>query len=221
MNDNFCDITVVLDRSGSMEAVRTDTIGGFNAFIGEQRKQPGKCALSLVQFDDVYEPVYTARPVGDAPLLSVETFVPRNTTALLDALGRTIAATGARLGAMPEADRPGKVLFVIITDGAENASREFTRKQIFEMITQQKTMYQWQFIFLGANQDAIQAGAAMGIARGQTMSYAANAVGTQSAFRSASNATSGYRSGATGQSAAFTEDDREEQKKAGVDQNQP
>lgn len=184
MQSKFCDITVVLDRSGSMASVRTDTIGGFNTFVSAQRGEPGRCLLSLVQFDDEYEPLYTGTDIQAVPLLSLDTFVPRGMTALLDAIGRTIIATGKRLKALPEAQRPDKVIFVIQTDGQENASREFTQPKIAEMIAHQKAKYQWDFVFLGANQDAIQAGAAMNIPRGSTMTYASNSVGTQSAFRS-------------------------------------
>jgi hypothetical protein len=210
---DFADITVVLDRSGSMSSVQDDTIGGFNSFIEAQRKVPGECNASLVQFDDQYEVVYTAKPVKDAPALTRETFVPRGMTALLDAIGRTINATGKRLEAMPEADRPSKVIFVILTDGGENSSKEYTREQVFKMITHQKAAYQWDFVFLGANQDAISAGASIGIGSGSTMTYASNAAGTKHAFASAS----GYamRSRTVGK-ASFTDEDREKQKKAGA-----
>lgn len=213
MKKDFADITVVLDRSGSMSSVRADTIGGFNSFIEEQRKVPGECNASLVQFDDQYEVVYTAKPVKDAPALTTETFVPRGMTALLDAIGRTINETGKRLSVIPEADRPGKVIFVILTDGGENSSKEYTREKVFEMITHQKSAYQWDFVFLGANQDAISTGAGLGIARGSTMTYASNAVGTKHAFRSASNYAASSR---TVGSASFSEADREKQKQAGA-----
>ena len=142
MKQNLCDITIVLDRSGSMSSVQADTIGGFNTFIKEQRKLPGECNVSLVQFDDQYEPQYAGKPVGDAPFLDEKTFQPRGMTALLDAIGRTINETGKRLGAMDDDDRPSKVLFVILTDGGENSSKEFTRAKVFEMISHQKTAYQ-------------------------------------------------------------------------------
>lgn len=213
MKKDFADITFVLDRSGSMSSVRADTIGGFNAFIEAQRKVPGECNASLVQFDDQYEIVYTAKPVKDAPELTAETFVPRGMTALLDAIGRTINATGKRLEAIPEADRPSKVIFVILTDGGENSSKEFTREKVFEMITHQKNTYQWDFVFLGANQDAISAGASLGIAAGSTMTYASNAVGTKHAFASASAYAARSRTVGT---ASFSDEDREKQKQAGA-----
>lgn len=213
MKTNFTDITIVLDRSGSMETVRKDTIGGFNSFVEAQRKIPGDCNVSLVQFDDQYEPLYTGRKVSEAPLLTTETFVPRGVTALLDAIGKTIIATGARLSAMPEADRPEKVLFVIVTDGGENASREFTRAKVFEMIGHQKAAYKWDFVFIGANQDAISVGASLNIAAGSSITYAANAQGTQAAFVSASNYAASTRTVGV---AAFSDDDRKAQSAAGV-----
>jgi hypothetical protein len=213
VKDNFCDITIVLDRSGSMETVRADTIGGFNQFITAQAALPGACNVSLVQFDNAYEPVYVGRAVQSAPLLDAQTFVPRGGTALLDAIGRTINETGRRLEAMPDEARPSRVLFVILTDGGENASHEFTLDKVFSMIEHQKKAYDWDFAFLGANQDAIKVGARMGIGAGSTMSYAANKVGTQGAFHAASKYAIVTRSGLK---ASFDEEDRKTQAEAGV-----
>lgn len=218
MKTGLTDITLVLDRSGSMSKVRSDTIGGFNTFIQAQRPLPGECVASLVQFNEFYEPLYSGKPIKEAPLLTTETFVPRGWTALLDAIGRTIIATGARLSAMPEDQRPEKVIFVIVTDGVENASKEFTREKVFQMIGHQRDVYLWDFVFIGANQDAIAVGAGLNIGAGSTMTYAANAAGTQSAFASASNYTMRNRSvaGAAAEASAFTAEDRDEQTKAGV-----
>ena len=141
-DQNLTDITIVLDRSGSMASVRADTIGGFNEFLRKQREANiGECRVSLVQFDDQYETVYADRPVAVAADLTSETFVPRGSTALNDAIGKTIAATGARYAALPELMRPGKVLFVIVTDGGENASKEYTGAKVQEMIVQQRDKY--------------------------------------------------------------------------------
>lgn len=222
MKTGSTDITFVLDRSGSMKEVRSDTIGGFNAFIQAQRALPGDCVASLVQFDDVYEPLYTAKPIQEAPLLTTETFVPRGFTALFDAIARTIIETGKRLAAMSEGQRPEKVIFVILTDGGENASREFReRERVFEMVGHQRDVYHWDFVFIGANQDAITVGAGFNIGAGSTMTYAANAVGTQAAFRSVSNYTQRMRSapGPAAGASAFTAEDRQEQIKAGVPKN--
>jgi len=145
--------------------------------------------------------------------------VPRGWTALLDAIGRTINATGARLGAMPEDQRPEKVIFVIVTDGKENVSQEFREpEKVFQMIGHQRDVYQWDFVFIGANQDAIAVGATFNIPAASSMTYAANAAGTREAFTSASNYTAHTRSvaGAAAGASAFTAEDRDEQTKAGV-----
>ncbi len=211
MNNSLTDITVVLDRSGSMASVREDTIGGFNSFLEEQKKVPGSANLSLVQFDDQYEALYEGRRLQDAPCLSAQTFVPRGSTALLDAIGRTIHATGTRLAALPENERPGKVLVVVMTDGEENASREFSSGQIFDMITHQREKYQWEFVFIGANQDAIATGASYGIPQSNALNFAATPAGTRRMNAALSQATAGFRRRSAGQSEAFfSPDDQKE-----------
>lgn len=215
MRDDLADITIVLDRSGSMESVKNDTIGGFNSFIDDQRKIPGFANVSLCQFDTVYEELYAGKPLPEAPKLTNETFLPRGGTALLDAIGRTINATGKRLSDIPEAQRPSKVIFVIITDGEENSSKEFTRDKVFEMISKQRDVFKWQFVFIGANQDAISTAAAMGIAASNSLSFAANSRGTRAIYTATSSAVGNYRTGDT-PDASFTDKDREEQKKAGA-----
>ena len=165
----YTDITMVLDRSGSMQSIKDDTIGGFDAFIGEQGRLPGRCTVSLVQFDNVYEEVYTGRDIADVPGL---TLVPRGSTAMLDAIGRAVNATGARLAAMPEDRRPGTVIVGIMTDGLENASREFTYPMVKALIEQQEQVYGWTFMYMGANQDAIEVGASLGVARDRSLTYA-------------------------------------------------
>ena len=188
------DVTVILDRSGSMEAIASDVIGGFNQFLTKQRRQRGDCRLTLVQFDDEYEVAYLARPIADASRLTAKTFEPRGSTALLDAIGRTIVTTGARLAALPEADRPNRVLLVIITDGEENASVEYTRDQVFTMISSQQDVYGWSFLFLAANQDAISEAAKVGIGAQQSLNFAATGAGIRAASLSMSDAVSSFRS---------------------------
>ena len=158
----------LLDRSGSMQSIRTDTTGGFDAFIEEQRGLPGRCRVTLAQFDDSYEEVYADRDLADVPPLDL---VPRGSTALLDALGRLITVAGERLTGLPEADRPGSVIVGVMTDGMENASREWTHPRIKELIEQQTRDYGWQLLYLGADQDAIEEGAKMGFAAGKSMTY--------------------------------------------------
>jgi Mg-chelatase subunit ChlD len=160
MRKDFTDITLVVDRSGSMEAIRQDAMGGVNRFILDQAEKPGEAVLTLVQFDTEYEFVHRAKPIKDVPEYVL---TPRGGTALLDAVGRAINETGERLAAMPEANRPGLVVFVVMTDGEENSSKEFSKSQIKEKISHQQNNYGWQFVFLGANQDAFAEAGAMGM----------------------------------------------------------
>ena len=187
------DVTVILDRSGSMEAIASDVIGGFNRFLADQSGQPGECNLTLVQFDDKYEVVYVEQPIGEAPRLTEATFLPRGCTALLDAIGRTIDSTGLRLAALPEDERPQRVLLVIITDGLENASTDFTSERVFSMISTQQDVYQWSFLFLAANQDAIAEAAKVGIGAQQSLNFAATRAGVAEASLSLSEAVSTLR----------------------------
>jgi hypothetical protein len=182
----YTDITMVLDRSGSMQSIRDDTIGGFDAFISEQRRLPGRCTVSLVQFDNVYEEVYTGRDLADVPSL---TLAPRGSTAMLDAIGRAVNATGARLAAMPEDRRPGTVIVGIMTDGLENASREFTYPMVKAVIEHQEQVYGWTFMYMGANQDAIEVGASLGVARDRSLTYAGPKVAAAMGAYSASVGT--------------------------------
>lgn len=169
MRNDFTDITLVIDRSGSMESIRSDAEGGVNALIAEQAKQPGECRITLVQFDTEYEFLQRGVKAADCPPYQL---VPRGSTALLDAVGRAINETGARLADLPEADRPGLVVFVITTDGEENSSKEFTREQVKKMIAHQQDTYQWQFTFLAANPEAFAEAGGMGIAADQAAQFA-------------------------------------------------
>lgn len=168
MRADLTDITLVVDRSGSMESIRTDAEGGVNAFIAQQAKQPGEALLTLVQFDTEYEFLHRGVPVQQVPPYQL---VPRGMTALLDAVGRAINETGARLAAMKAEDRPGLVVFVVMTDGLENSSREFSKDQIRQLITRQQDQYSWHFTFLGANQDAFAEAGALGIAAAGAANY--------------------------------------------------
>lgn len=212
---NCTDISFILDRSGSMQSCREATISGFNNFLSEQKKLPGEALINIYQFDDQYDTVYSGKPIAGAQELTAATFVPRGSTALLDAIGRTISTTGARLAAIPDAQRPDKIIIVIVTDGGENASHEFTKQQVFDLISHQRDKYQWQFVFLGANQDAISVGSGFGIAAGSSMTYAANSAGTNAAYQSLNASIANVRSGVSA-STSFSEKDRDDQKKAGA-----
>jgi uncharacterized protein YegL len=165
MRQELTDITLVVDRSGSMHVCQSDAEGGVNSFIEDQKKAEGEAVLTLVQFDTEYEFVHTATPINDVPPYHL---VPRGSTALLDAVGRSISEAGARLDKMPEDQRPGCVVFVIVTDGHENASKEFRRDAVRMMITSQQSEYNWQFTFLGADATAFDEAVSLGIRKEST-----------------------------------------------------
>lgn len=182
------DITIILDRSGSMASIKADTIGGVNQFITDQQKIPGECCLTLVQFDSVnpQEVVLDASPIADAKLLTDATFQPRGNTPLYDAVGLGIVRCGERLSKTLESDRPNKVIFVIVTDGEENSSREYNRKRVFDLIDVQTTQFNWQFVYIGANHDALKAAAAINIPVMNAMNYAATGAGVQASYTATS-----------------------------------
>ncbi len=192
MNNDYTDITVVLDRSGSMSATRFDAEGGFNTFVTEQAKLAGKCALSLYQFDDHYNIVYEGKLIKEVPKLEL---VPRGMTALLDAFGKTIVKTGERLSALPEHERPAKVIFMVITDGCENASREYTQEKIKELVEHQRNKYNWQFVFIGADLNTFAEAHDLGILVHNTTQYQNNSVGVASMYAGVTRSTNNYRTG--------------------------
>ena len=174
MKTHTTDITLVVDRSGSMQQRRKDAEGGVNAFIQNQAEEPGEALLTLIQFDTQYEILHGGEPIEKVPEYRLE---PRGMTALLDAVGRAINETGERMSKMAEAHRPGLVIFVITTDGHENSSVEFTKSQIKGMIEHQQSKYGWHFTFLGANQDAFAEAGAMGMRAGGVANFAMDKVG--------------------------------------------
>ncbi len=186
MKSGYTHIAVVLDRSGSMWSVAADTIGGFNTFLAEQKELKGEATLTLVQFDSEFETVYFSKPLIEIPNLTSKTYIPRSGTALRDAVGKTILLTGKWLEEKPEEERPEKVICLILTDGGENESTEFSAEQIREMVKHQQDVYSWTFTFIGANQDSFAVSNKMGFSAANTMNYAATAAGTGSAFKSMS-----------------------------------
>jgi len=204
MKDHFTRIAIILDRSGSMESCKESTVAGFNEFLRTQKELPGEAKVKLVQFDDQYETVFDTS-LKDCPELNQNTFVPRGSTALLDAQGRTIVELGEELAAPPEPERPSKVIVVTITDGLENASKNHSLQQISEMIREQRDKYNWDFVFLGANQDAITTAGAMHIPRGSSLSYGTSKAGIANSMAAASRYVAAYRSGLP---AAFSQADR-------------
>ena len=187
-------IVVVLDRSGSMQECREATIRGFNEFLESQKVGPGTARLYLAQFDDEYQFLYD-RPIAEAVALNGENYIPRGWTALLDAIGRTINEMGAILSAIPPAERPSKILFAIVTDGLENRSTEFSREKIREMVTHQQDKYGWEFIFLGANQDAVIEGEKLGVPLTHAATFGTAAPQARAAFVGLSRSTLQARAG--------------------------
>ncbi len=197
MNKMKSEIVVILDRSGSMQTIEDDAIGGFNAFMESQKKVEGECTVTLAQFDDVYEVVYDNIPLNEVPNLTSATFKPRGMTAMYDAIGRTINKISSRQDVpCPVCNKYGektKVIFAILTDGMENASREFDQAKINKMISHQRDTHEWEFIFLAANQDAFATGGQLGIKAGDTFNFAHTSKGTRSAYSNMNIATTSYR----------------------------
>lgn len=191
------EIVVVVDRSGSMESIRTDAMGGFNSFLAEQKKEPGKATMSVVLFDHEYEMLHSAVGIQDVPPLTESTYVPRGTTALYDAVGRAVNDVKARIDAAKKKDKPDGVVVAILTDGYENASKDFNQSSVFKMI-EERTKAGWSFLFLAAHKDAFEVGRGLGIAANLTAMTKATGVGTRSAYGGVSNLVSNYRSGGQG-----------------------
>lgn len=181
MNPNLTEIAYVLDRSGSMQPLQEAAIAGFNEFLRQQLDVPGDARLTLVLFDDEYLVPVAAKPLEEVPSLDAGSYVPRGSTALLDAICVTIDSLGRRLADTPEPDRPGKVVVVVFTDGLENASRQFTWKDVSGRIQHQRDTYGWEFLFLGANQDAIATASRMSVDRLFTSGMASTAEGLYAA----------------------------------------
>jgi uncharacterized protein YegL len=173
-----------------------DVVGGWKTFVKKQKTEPGECVISLVQFDDRYETPFTAVPVQNLSSGDLE-FAPRGSTALRDAIGRTINSVGARIRSMRVANRPSKVSIIVMTDGEENASHEFTQEQIKKMVEHQTDKYGWDFIFLGANIDSFEVGRSYGVLGQWTANYTYTGGGLRSAFDTVSCYASTTRTGGT------------------------
>lgn len=197
MKKGLTHIVAILDKSGSMKVVQDDTIGGFNTFLDEQKKVPGEAILTLVQFSDKCETLYTDVPLNHVAPLTRETYIPSGWTALNDSLARTMNEVGVKLASKREEERPEKVVVLIMTDGAENSSKEFGgfggRVKVGEMVKHQKEKYSWEFCFIGANIDSFTTAGHYGIDIGSTINYVNNSTGSQNAFKSASRGMAATR----------------------------
>lgn len=193
MNANLTEIVFILDRSGSMMSLTDDTIGGFNSFVEKQKNEPGEALLTTILFDDQYEILHNGVNLKEVQPITKDHYWARGMTAMYDAIGKTINEVGHRLSETPEQYRPGKVIFVITTDGLENASREFTQARVKEMIQHQTEKYNWDFIFLGANIDSAQTASNIGIKADYAANYCATADGLSSMYCAVDTAVSSHR----------------------------
>jgi len=193
MKTNLTELVFILDRSGSMSGLESDTIGSYNSLLKKQRQEPGEAIITTVLFDDNYELLHDRINVkGIRPITEKEYFVC-GSTALLDAIGKTINKIGNVQRNTSEGERADKVMFVITTDGMENASKEFNYAKIKKMVEWQKEKYGWEFIFIGANIDAISTAAKFGISSDRAANYNADGQGTRLNYEAVSNVVSEIR----------------------------
>jgi uncharacterized protein YegL len=193
MKTNLTELVFILDKSGSMSGLESDTIGGYNAMLKKQQEQPGEMNITTVLFDDNYELLHDRINIkGISPITEKEYYVG-GCTALLDAIGKTIHNIGNVQRIANEEQRADNVIFVITTDGMENASKEYNNKKIKEMVERQKAKYGWEFIFLGANIDAISTAAQFGIDADRAANYNADGKGTRLNYEVVSNAVCEFR----------------------------
>ena len=193
MKEQLTELVFILDRSGSMGGLESDTIGGFNAMIEKQKKEPGEAYVSTVLFDDESEVLYDRVPLDKIPKMTDKDYYVRGCTALIDAIGGAIHhIANIHKYARPE-DVPSRTVFVITTDGMENASRRYTSDEVKRLIEKEKEQYGWEFLFIGANIDAVETGARFGIDRQHVANYKADACGTSILYESVTEAVSQVR----------------------------
>ena len=193
MKKNLTEIVFILDRSGSMAGLEDDTIGGFNAMIEKQKREPGEALINTVLFDNVSEVVHDRVDIQKIQPMTRNEYYVRGCTALLDAVGGAIQHIGNIHKYAREEDRPERTLFVITTDGMENASRKYTYERLKAMIERQKEKYGWEFLFLGANIDAAREAARFGINADHTANYHADSKGTAVIYEAVSEAVCNVR----------------------------
>ena len=205
---NYTHYLLVIDRSGSMHATKDDAEGGIRTFVKDQCKFARKATLTLVQFDDKHETVYDFTRLSAAGKYVLE---PRGMTRLLDAVGFAVTQAGEKLAAMPEHERPGKVAVLIVTDGQENDSREWSKDQVQALVRQQTETYGWAFTYIGSALSTFADARSIGIGPESTLNYSASGAGTRSAYRAASASATAF---ASGQSAGVTYDSAQREEAA-------
>lgn len=192
---NHTEIVCIIDRSGSMEPITTESIEGFNNFLYEQKKEEGTASVTLYLFNNNLSLIYENLPINSTPYLDQNNYKPNGGTALLDAIGTVIDSTGVRLSKTAEPNRPEKVLICILTDGEENQSKIYNRIEILKKITHQTVNYNWIFVFLGANQDSFSEAEKIGISKEYTSGFNSSKKGTTAGFKKLSKMTSSARKG--------------------------
>lgn len=195
MKNNLTEMVFILDKSGSMSGLEQDTIGGFNSMLERQKKVEGEALVTTVLFDNNYELLHERMNIKNVNFISHREYFVGGSTALLDAIGRTINRIIKAVQETREDYRPGKVIFVIITDGMENSSKEFTFRKIKDMIEHQKSKYAWDFIFLGANIDAAETAQNLGIDQDRAANFCSDSEGTMLNYKVVSEAVSNFRKG--------------------------
>ena len=193
MRKGLTEVIFILDRSGSMSGLEADTIGGFNSMIAKQKKEDGEAYISTILFDDQTEVLYDRVPVSKIEPMNDKQYYVRGCTALLDALGGAIHHIGNVHKYAREEDRPEKTLFIITTDGMENSSRQYSYEKVKKMVERQKKKYGWEFLFLGANIDAIEVADRFGIAANRAINYECDSKGTQLNYEVLSRTVSEFR----------------------------
>ena len=188
MNKNLTEMVFILDRSGSMCGLESDTIGGYNGLLEKQKNEEGEATVTLVLFDDQYDMIYDHADIKKVRPITSKEYYARGMTGLLDAVGKTINHVGNRHKFASDHEIPAKTVVTIITDGHENASKEFTLPQVKSMIEHQKEKYGWEFLFLGANIDAVSTAANFGIVHDRAVTYKADSEGTRINFEAISHA---------------------------------
>ena len=193
MKKNLTELVFILDKSGSMSGLEKDTIGGFNSMLDQQSKVDGECVITTVLFDNRYELLHDRIDIRSVQPITGKEYFVGGSTALLDAIGRTIHKIDTAQKNTTEDYRAEKVMFVIITDGEENASRHFSSAQIRQMIQHQKERYGWEFIFLGANIDAVETAGRFGIDADRAVDYVPDGEGTELNYRMMSQTVATFR----------------------------
>lgn len=193
MKNNITELVFILDRSGSMSGLEGDTIGGFNSLIDKQRKQEGECYVSTVLFDNVSEVLHDRVKLSEIPRMTEDDYTVRGCTALIDAIGGAIRhIANIHKYARPE-DVPEHTMFVIMTDGMENASRRYSSGEVKKMIEREKEEYGWEFLFIGANIDSVETAGRFGIGADRSVNYHADHEGTAVVFETVAETVCGFR----------------------------